>query len=393
MIIYNKLWLDNLQVVDQLQADHEDGYITKEEFVAIKQKYLVGFYLPKIVGRVGFFILTLIAIALSTGLVSLMAATGEFIESPYWWLFLSFAYYACTELMTKGNKYFHSGIDNALLYYSAGLFTFSIVWACNDPANWGIGYIPQFVILLIAAIFLTLRFADVILAICSCISFFSLIYFTWAKTGSFGLATMPFVMMIAAGAAYFVLTKMRKDDKNTYYHTCIDVARCAALVVLYLAGNYFVVNRLNNELHGLDDSHTQVQLGFFFWAWTMLMPLVLIALGVTKRNRLLLRLGIIIVAAAVATFRNYYHLLPIEAMLTLAGAILLLLAYTVIKYLKTPKHGVTYAELSKASDWDKLNIEGFIISQTATQTPNIDTGQQTTFGGGTGGGGGSSDSF
>ncbi|MBL4677554.1 MAG: hypothetical protein JKY70_15335 [Mucilaginibacter sp.] len=393
MIIYNKLWLNNLRVVEQLQTDHEDGYVTKEQFIAIKQQYPVGFYLPKLVGRVGFFILTLIAIALSTGLVSLMASGGGVIDSPYWWLFLSIAFYLCTEGMTRANKFFHSAIDNALLYYSAGLFTSAIVWICNDPKYNALGEIPQFIMLLIAAVLLTLRFADVVMAIGSCVSFFSLIYFAWAKTGGLGLATMPFMMMIVAGLAYYLITKIRRDDKHAYYHTCIDVSRCTVLLVFYLAGNYFVVNKLNNLLHNLDDSHTQVQLGFFFWAWTMLMPVALITFGIRDKNRLLLRLGIIIIAAAAATFRNYYHLLPIEIMLTLAGAILLLVAYVIIKYLKAPKHGITYAELSKASDWDKLNIESLIIGQTTSQVLNTGANPQTPFGGGSGGGGGSSGSF
>lgn len=393
MIIYNKLWLDNLRVIEQLQADQEDGYVSKEEFIAIKQQYPVGFYLPKIAGRVGFFILTLIVLTLSTGLLSLMAAGGNFIDSPYWWIFLSVGFYLGLEGMTKANKYFHSGIDNAILYYSAGLFSFAIIWLANDSGQLAFGEIPQYTILFVAAVFLTLRFADVIMALASCVSFFCLIYFCWTNLGSFGLTTMPFLMMIVAGYIYYLMSQLRLDEKYINYESCINVTGAAALIVLYISGNYFVVNKLNNLLNNLDDSHTQVKMGFVFWAWTMLFPFALIAIGVAKKSRLLLRLGIIIVAAAVATFRNYYHLLPIEATLTLAGGILLLLAYTVIKYLKTPKKGVTYAELRKASDWSKLNLEGFIIGQTFSQPPTIDTTQQTTFGGGSGGGGGSSSSF
>ncbi|QXV65285.1 hypothetical protein INP83_19780 [Mucilaginibacter sp. 21P] len=393
MIIYNKLWLDNLRVVKMVQSDHESGYISKDELTAIKQHYHVGFYLPKIVGRVGFFILTLIALALITVLLSLATGWTGFFESPYWWLFLSFAYYTCTELMTRTNNYFHSGIDNALLYYSAGLFTFAIVWIFSNPRYGAFGEIPQFIILLVAAVLLTLRFADVLVAAGSCVCFFSLIYFSWTKLGSFGMATMPFLMIIVAATAYYLLNKMRRNDKLAYYHTCIDVARCVALIVFYLSGNYFVVNKLNNLLHHLADNNTYVRLGFFFWVWTMLMPAVLVAIGIRSKSSFLLRLGLLITAAAVATFRNYFHLLPIEVMLTIGGAILLLLAYTVIRYLKQPKHGLTSAQLEKAKDWDRLNIEGFVIGQTGSSITTTNAAQQTPFGGGTGGGGGSSGSF
>ncbi|MFD0792736.1 hypothetical protein ACFQZX_03850 [Mucilaginibacter litoreus] len=393
MIIYNKEWLYNLRIVKQLQADQEDGYVSKDELNAIKAHYPVGFYLPGIVARIGFFILTLIALLLSSGLLSLIAASGDFIESPIWPLFLGVLCYLGLEWITKNDRYFHSGIDNAFLYYTAILLIVGITWLTNSGQYGGMGFITEFMILLLVAVYLTLRFADVAMAFGSCVSFFCLIYFLWAKLGNFGLTTMPFVMILAAGGVYALLDKIAKSKTDINYWLCLEVAKVTALVTLYFAGNYFVVNKLNNLLHGLNDSNTHVQLGFFFWMWTTMLPLAFIAIGIKKRNRVMLRLGMLLTAVAVATFRNYYHLLPVEFMLTLAGAILLLLAYTLIRYFKTPKHGITYAEPVKATDWDKLNIEGFVIGQTAAQVPNTHTRQQSPFGGGTGGGGGSSDSF
>lgn len=392
MIIYNQQWLDNLRIVKKLRDDYEDGYISKDEFLAVKQHYPVGFYLPKIVGVIGFFILTLFALTLSIALLSLIAAGGNFADTPYWTLFLCIGCYACLEGMTKANHYFHSGIDNALLYYTAGLANTTAFWIAGFFENELSGLLPAFTILTLIYLYLTLRFADLLMAAGTCVCFFCAVYFTWAKLGEFGMATMPFIMMLAAAVVCYLLNLLNKKSIAINYLNCIAAGRLVAITTLYLAGNYFVVNKLNNLLKNLDDSHTQVQLGWLFWLWTMIFPLALLATAIKIKDRLLLRMGMALSVAAVFTFRYYYHLLPVEVMLTIGGVVLLLLAYTIIQYLKRPKKGITYAETSKAN-WDKLNVEGFIIGQTMGHSRQTPAKSQSPFGGGTGGGGGSSDSF
>lgn len=392
MIIYNQIWLDNLQIVKKLRNDLEDGYITKNEFLAIKQQYPVGFYLPKIVGVIGFFILTLFAVTLSVAFLSMLAAGGNFAFSPYWTLFLCIGCYACLEGMTKANHYFHSGIDNALLYYTAGLANTTAFWIVGFFRNEQSGLLPAFIILTLVYLYLTLRFADLLMAAATCICLFCTIYFTWVKAGDLGMATMPFMMMMAAAAVYYILNLLRKKSIAINYLNCIAAGRLVTIVVLYLAGNYFVLNKLNNLLKNLDDSHTQVQLGWLFWLWTILLPLVLLTTAIKNKDRLLLRTGMALSVAAVFTFRYYYHLLPVEVMLTICGVILLLLAYTIINYLKQPKKGITYTEVRK-TNLENLNIEGFIIGQTMGHAHQTSTKSQSPFGGGSGGGGGSSDSF
>jgi hypothetical protein len=96
----------------------------------------------------------------------------------------------------------------------------------------------------------------------------------------------------------------------------------------------------------------------------LLLPFVYIWRGLAKKDAILLRLGLLLIAAAVFTLRAYHYLLSVEAALTIGGSIILLIIYGIIKYLKTPKHGITYAESNKAHSFDKLNEEGLIIAQT-----------------------------
>jgi hypothetical protein len=393
MIIYNKEWLRNKRVVDLLRTDLKAGHITTGEFKAIEAAYPVGFYLPGIVVRVGLFILTLIIALFATGLLSLLGLSTHLIDSPGWPIFLGIICYAGLEFFVRERNYFHSGVDNALLYFSACLFGGGVLWCIIDMHLNSFDTLFYAAFLCIFCLLLTFRFADVVTAAVSLGSFFAFIYYAWAKAGPFGLATMPFVMMLAAGAAYYTFIRLSKQATTINYALCITIAKIISLVTFYAAGNYFVVNRLNNLLNGLDDTHTTIPFGFIFWMWTILIPVVYMLFGIRKKNAMLLRTGLILVAASVATVRNYYHLLPIEIMLTLSGTILLAAAYAVISYLKIPRNGFTYAEPEEAGTFDSLNIEGLIVGETTSNLPPALQQPGSRFGGGTGGGGGSSGDF
>lgn len=392
MIVYNQEWLHNKRIVDLLKSDHETGSITNEEFKAVQAAHPVRFYLPGTVVRVGLFILTLIIALFATGFLSLIISSGHLLESPGWPIFLGIACYGALEFFVREKHYFHSGVDNALLYFSASLIGGGVLWFIIDMHVNSVDSLLYASFLCIFCLLLTLRFADVITAAVSLGSFFAFIYYEWAEAGSFGMATMPFVMMLAAGGVYYIFTRIAKLASTVNYALCISVGKVISLITLYAAGNYFVVNQLNNMLKGLDDSHTTIPLGFIFWLWTIVVPIAYVLFGIKNKNSMLLRLGLILAGVSIATVRNYYHLLPIEIMLTLSGMILLAAAYTIISYLKTPRNGFTYAEPEKAGTLDKLNIEGLIIGETTSNLPPAQQGG-THFGGGSGGGGGSSGDF
>jgi uncharacterized membrane protein YgcG len=154
-----------------------------------------------------------------------------------------------------------------------------------------------------------------------------------------------------------------------------------------------VVQSLSPASEGIYNSAepAPVPFGFFFWAWTILIPFIYLGLGIKNKDVIILRTGLILVAAAAFTFRNYYHLMPIEGALSIVGIILLGICYMVMKYLKTPKHGFTYEDLEDGNFMDKLKVESLIVSETFSGTQP--QGENTRFGGGDFGGGGASGNF
>lgn len=389
MIIYNKTWLTNLELQHKFKDDLNAGLISVDEYKKLKEIYPAGFFRPWIIWVIGLFLLTFLMASFAGGLLSLLFSETHIIESFIWPLILGIGSYFALEALVKQNHYYRSGIDNALIIITAGLFIGGFTWmlyTINSHSN-HFTLISLFTCLI--SIYLTLRFADILMSAVACASALAFVFFGWQDV-MLPAAVLPFVMMLASAGIYWFCIKKHNHIGAQYYQTCLDVAQIVALVALYLSGNYFVVQQLGGELMGAKPG-TPVPFGFIFWIWTILLPIAYIARGVQKKDVILLRTGLLLIVGAVFTFRNYYHILPAETMLTIGGIVLLAISIVVIRYLKTPKHGITYADLNRRNIMDNLNIESIIVGETFAKTTAAPINNR--FGGGSAGGGGSSGDF
>ena len=392
MIIYNKTWLRNLDLQNRLKRAHRLGDITAEELKQMTEKYPVGFYAPNIFIRAGLFILTQIIVGFAGGLLSLMlSGIDDLITTPGYWLFLGIVSYITLELFVKRNHHFRSGVDDALMWTAAGLFLSAYIGYLNiaqrdDLSASFESYIFGFTLVL--ASYFTLRFADLLMA---AVSFFSLIFFLFFSRGLYGpyaAAVLPFLIILVSAGIYFlcVYAKKYKD-----YENAVTTVQVFSLLICYAAGNYFVAKEMGSMMNQSLQEGGELPLGWFFWTWTMVLPVAYIALGLSRKDVILLRSGLILIAAAAFTFRNYYHVMPVEGALSLAGAALLAISYGVIHYLKTPKKGFTYDELDDDQLLDKIKVESLIVAETFSGPSTAPEGNR--MGGGNFGGGGSSADF
>jgi len=342
--------------------------------------------MPNIFVRVGLFILTCIIIGFADSLLSLMASSSHLITTAGWVFFLAILSYVALEVIVN-NGHYRSGVDDALLIIAAGqlIATFGMMLYSID------GFLLCLSALaFILFIFLSLRFADMLTSAACCISFFAMVYFACEKIGSIGLTVVPFIMMLASGLVYWLVYACCNKKEFANYRNCLVIIQIVCLLTLYAAGNYYVVQTLSDELHGQTKA---ISLGAFFWTWTIVLPFVYIWFGIKKKNVILLRIGLSLVAAAAVTFRTYYHIFPLDVTLTVVAAIILGVVYLVTKYLKTPKHGFTLAEPTETHLMDNLKIESLAVAQTFSHAPSAPADKGTKFDGGDFGGGGSSDSF
>src|SRR5579872_3348707 len=374
MIAYNQTWLANVRLQEILKNDLSKGRISDIEFKTISGKYPVGFFTPGVFARVGLFIVTCIVVVFANGLMALMGSSA--IESAGFPIFLGLLTYGALELMVNVSKHYRSGVDDALLFiclcqFSAAFFMMFSGFGGNPNyiAFTGVGFF--------LSLTLTVRFADMLTSAACCISFFAFVYFFWTMAIPSGMATVPFALMLASAGAYWFTYTYRANFIN--YENCFAVGQIICLVALYVAGNYYIIQTLSDDLHG--QTNTAIPFGGFFWAWTILIPFVYVGFGIRKKDAILLRTGLLLIIAAALTFRYYYHVLPLDITLTIVGAILLGIAYSVMRYLKTPKHGFTYAEPEQENMMDNLKVESLLVAQSFSTPTSAPTDSGTKFGG------------
>ncbi|MCO4292181.1 hypothetical protein NF867_04815 [Solitalea sp. MAHUQ-68] len=395
MIIYNKTWLNNLYLHQDIDHLHKAKVITTEELKAIKTSHPVGFYSPNLFIRIGLFLLTVVISFFSAGLFGLMTGFGES-SIAFFMVFFGIANYVVLEIMVHQKHHFRSGVDDALLWLSggfilAGLFIFleKLIGYNSDSIVFSIIYLLAFII----GMGLTIRFADFLMAGVTVLALLAFCYYSWLRF-PWGLATASFFFMLVAAALYILAANFLKKEKFIHYTNCLLIVEIIALVVFYAAGNFFVVSSLaigsNYEVSTTQDLH--VPFGWFFWTWTIIIPFAYLVGGLQMKNTVLLRVGLLLVAATAFTIRSFYAIMPIESILTLSGSALLLGSYAIIKYLKTPKYGFTYDDLDEEHLLVKLNVESLVIAETFKAQP-IQPDTHSGFGGGDFGGGGAGEKF
>ena len=167
--------------------------------------------------------------------------------------------------------------------------------------------------------------------------------------------------------------------------TLIEIS---SLISLYAAGNYFIVSELSNDMFNLQlQPGETIPFGWIYWIFTILVPPLYLLVGIRKKNIILLRTGLILLAAIVFTVRYYHTILPVEYVMSIAGIIILPAAYLLLKRLQEPVYGFTSKKFTSKNEIDKLQLESLLLAQTFK--PGIDQ-DVTKFGGGSFGGGGAS---
>jgi hypothetical protein len=390
MIIYNKVSLANLQVQQQAKDAYDLKFITELEQKNIKAQYPTGFYTPNPVVSIGFFILTMIGSMFAGGFLTLIFDELHVTKYAIWPAFLGLCTYAALEFIVKQRRIFRAGTDDALLLLTTSLLVGAFIFAVPNGENQNL-FVSGFMVL--TGIYFTLRFAHPLLSVATGLSFLALVFFSWSKAGAFAEATMPFVIMLASIFIYYTAKQAGKPERSIAYRSCLICLQVTSFITLYAAGNYFVVQKLSNLLHQLpSETNGPLPFAWFFLAWTIFLPFGYISLGIKNKSLLLLRTGLILVLAAVVTFRNYYDLLPTEYVVVIGGTIVLLVAISLLKYLKIPKNGFAYAKPGPKHWSNNIHLDSLIVAG-ITPIQSAPTPQTDHFGGGSFGGGGASSDY
>jgi hypothetical protein len=397
MIAYDIELIRNLAIVKKSKQWYSKQLLSTEQMAAVLKNYKTAFYNPNLFIKIGLFIFTWFVIFSALGFYSVAFFSflnhGENIFSIFTCFLFAAICFIALELFIKHKKLYCSGVDDCLLYTSLGF----LLAGLRFMLNYGYSSQNSFLLLnMLAAPFLAaavIRYLDRFISLLLIICLYTIFFLLFLKIGEVAKMIMPFALMVVSVPLYLGVKKQKQGRNLFYWKNCLVVFECAALLVFYIACNYFVIREssitfFDQKLGEGED----IPLAFIFYILTAIIPLLYVYYGLKKKDKVLLWVGLAVVAGAVLTFKYYFSLGHPEITLTFAGALMITIAYLSIRYLKTSRHGLTFTEEQDADHFLKSNAEALMIAQTFGQQHTPPSGS-TEFGGGSFGGAGSSDTF
>ncbi|GAA4366557.1 hypothetical protein GCM10023185_37780 [Hymenobacter saemangeumensis] len=388
---YHPAWARNAAVRKAASRWQKQGFITPGQHAAIEQAHPLDYYRPPLFLRIGLFLFT--CLGALAGAVFVGLATR--FNLPAICLLCGIGAIVLLEIITSNPpRHYGSGFDTALLY--CALLAVGVFLAYLYEQAWANAYSIDFDSPAISALLLpllavfgaaTIRYADRLVAACT-----YLLYLATIANGllqsSLGQALLPFGIMLASGGAYLLFRRLSRRDYAYYYQKPLTLVKALALISFYLGGNYFVVREGSAALRSLPES-TQISFAPLFYLFTVAIPFIYISLSLRRHNRQMLWIGLFVVGFSIYTYRHYRSLLPPEYAATLAGLALIGFAIWALRYLHTPRYGLTAAPDDEQAPL--INLEALIVAETATVPTPEPAGFD--FGGGSSGGGGATGRF
>lgn len=386
MLIYNTRDLYNNIVQEQATDAFVNNKLDEEAYKNILTAYPSALYTPNYFIRIALGLLTLVAIVFSGVLSALIshATSPEGLTALFF--FFGLATYIALELLVRKKQYYNAGVDNVLMFFTAVFIVSAYVIKDNHDQNIIVSGVAFAVCLLLAV-----RFADGFMSILSFTALFVFVFLVYIQAGNIAKATAPFFMMIVSASVYALMKKLSGNEKLLHYRYCCKCVLLLTLVSFYASANYFIVKELSNKLFNLQPAPDDtLPLSDLFWILTFVIPPVYVVYGILRKDIMFIRAGLFLTAAAVFTFRHYYAVLPAEAAMLIAGAVLASISYSLIKYLTIPKHGFSFNKREVAGK-ERIDLKALIIAQAAGKKTNNNKGVE--FGGGSFGGGGAGENY
>jgi uncharacterized membrane protein YgcG len=384
---YSIDFIYNLLVIKEAKRWAKHGFILQDQFAKISEAYKTPLYHPNMMIRLLLFVATLVALSGITGILALffVAAGKAFIA--WGCVFYGIGSFVVLEKMFIAKHHFKSGVTEAVLYHACG-FVIGGVAAISEFHS------PQliwFTCLLVFS-FAAWRYLDLLTTIAAMASLAGILFYNCFEVGGIFKQILPFVFIVSFLLIYFIVKRMKSNRNLSAWGDNLLVVEVIALLLIYVSGNYLVVRELSVSLMGLSLAEGEdIPFALFFYLFTILVPILYLALGIRKKDRVMLRVSLILLAFAVFTFKYYFSLGHTEITLMVAGLILIGLAVWLMHFLAKQRNGFTGEDIL-SSKWASLNAEAFIISQTmgGNQTPKEIRSEG---GGGSFGGGGSTEGF
>jgi hypothetical protein len=382
---YNETWLCNLMAIKETKRWLKQNLIGQEQFAAISAAYPSSFYHPNFIIRILLFLATLLALAGISGFLALFFIDGASKEvlSLAAFVYGVASFFVLEKAFIQNGKHYKSGVTEAVLYHAVG-FTIAgasdfnehvILWTC-----------------LFVFSFAAIRYLDLICTPAAVASFAGILFYECYDLGGIFQQIIPFAFILVFTPVYVLAKRLKTKDRFEVWGNNLLIIESLSLLLIYAGGNYLVVRELSVSMMGLEIREgSDIPFAFIFYALTVLVPVAYLYFGIKRKDVVLLRVSLIVIAFSAFTFKYYFSLGHPEITLTIAGLVLLAVSISLLNYLKIMRHGFTRENLL-TEKWGNMNVEAFVISQTmGGNQVNANSGSSP--GGGDSGGGGASSSF
>ncbi|MDP3915426.1 MAG: hypothetical protein Q8R96_17000 [Bacteroidota bacterium] len=170
--------------------------------------------------------------------------------------------------------------------------------------------------------------------------------------------------MVTFGTMYWSGKKLQEKLPNVIFDNQFVIVKTIAILVFYIAGNYFVARELSISLMGLQLSASEdIPFAIVFYLLTALVPIGYIYWGIKQKSILFIRIGLLALALSVVTFKYYFSLGHPMLTVTICGAVLIVIALVLFNYLKQIRNGFTREQLLH-DKWSSSDLTAIIASQT-----------------------------
>ncbi len=384
---YNDTWLYNLEVIKETKRWLKAKFIEEAQFKIIAEAHPSSFYHPNFIIRILIFVATLMGLSGVTGLLALIIlGANQVVISIGCLLYGIGSFVLVDRAIIKNSKHYKSGLTEALIYHACG-FTIGGFAGLADFA-----ILPVLLFSIIILSFAAYRYLDLLTTVAAFLVFAYLIFFQLYDLGGIFQQIIPFVFILIFIPIYLLSKKLKSKSNLSIWTNSLLIIESMSLLLIYLAGNYFVVRELSVNMMDLSIAEGEnIPFAYLFYGLTIIIPGAYLFLGIHNKDVVLLRISLLVLAFSVFTFKYYYGFGHPEITLTISGIILLGTALMLFNYLKTIRNGFTREDLL-SEKWSSLDAEAFIISQTLGGN-QVTVDESFHGGGGNFGGGGSSGSF
>lgn len=388
MLAYNKKDILNREYRDAAKAAMKAGLLTEQENTIVQNTYPVSLYTPNLFLRLGLGILTLIISLALLGLILLESSSGNNYLGVIF--FVGAISLVALEVAIYTKKTFQSGIDDVLLHSGIAYILCSI--GLRDSTNPALGEAVLSLLACVLYLFAFIRYLDRLAIVFSVAGLAVFLYAVSIELLHWPLWSFLCITALAMTGLFLLVSRIRNNRKLAVYRPGLQLLRYVLMICCYGCFHLAAVESLYTEYPGKNEMGSPASaMKIFYWSWTIIFPILVLVRAIRQRARPWIRISIGLLLSLLVFIQVHEHAIPDELAAFIIGLVLVILAYFIIKYLKTNDSVFNDRPGADSTGLNSL-VPVLLISSLQSATPN-QAQNHTQFGGGSFGGGGAEGEF